>query len=108
MVCFQHLHPMHIGPESKCWKRENHWDVYIVVEFSNLTFGLETDITRIPNVKFIPLDGSNSVCDMPDPVDTGLDDVAVLQPDLRVKPEADTGRCARRDDVAGLDGHAGR
>ncbi|CAH1666996.1 conserved hypothetical protein [Chelatococcus asaccharovorans] len=29
----------------------------IRVEFSNLTFGLEADIERVPNVKFIPLGG---------------------------------------------------
>ena len=26
----------------------------ILVEFSNLTFGLEADIEQVPNVKFIP------------------------------------------------------
>ena len=29
----------------------------ILVEFSNLTFGLEADIEQVPNVKFIPLGG---------------------------------------------------
>ena len=24
VVCFQHLHPICIGPEGKCWKQENH------------------------------------------------------------------------------------
>ena len=28
----------------------------ILVEFSNMTFRLDADIERVPNVKFIPLD----------------------------------------------------
>ena len=33
----------------------------IRVEFSNLTFGLEADIERVPNVKFIPLDRQREI-----------------------------------------------
>ncbi|CAH1652599.1 hypothetical protein CHELA40_10675 [Chelatococcus asaccharovorans] len=40
----------------------------IRVEFSNLTFGLEADIERVPNVKFIPLASSvlrNAIAERP-------------------------------------------
>ena len=55
MVRFQHLHPVCIGRQANVGNKRTTSKFMILVEFSNLTFDSETDITRVSNVKFIPL-----------------------------------------------------
>jgi hypothetical protein len=55
VVRFQHLHPICIGREANVGNRRTTSKLMILVEFLNLTFDFEADITRVSNVEFIPL-----------------------------------------------------
>ena len=59
MVRFQHLHPICIGRQANVGNKRTTSKLMILVEFSNLTFDPEADITWVSNVKFIPLGRSD-------------------------------------------------
>ena len=53
---FQHLHPICISHEANVGNKGTTIKFMILVEFFILTFDSEADITRVSNVKIIPLE----------------------------------------------------